>query len=188
MKNSFLIVIGGIPGAGKTTLAEKLSKDLHILFINKDGVLEKLWEALEWDGDKNDIPKFRNATFELIYELVRRAGQAKISIIIEANFNRKDHEARIVELAQANGLKIIYLHCEAAPEIAFERFKQREKNGERHRLHPSRNTFDEYSEAFLAGREHNLQLPGDTVVIELSDFSAHSYPDVLEKIQAIITN
>jgi glucokinase len=40
-----LIVISGLPGSGKTTLGRRLSPVLNLPFIDKDDILERLFES-----------------------------------------------------------------------------------------------------------------------------------------------
>jgi len=185
-KKPILLVVGGIPGAGKTSLAEKLSQDLGFAYINKDGILEQLWESFNWQGDQSEIPVFRQATFDLLYYFTEQIGRVNQSIIIEANFDNIVHSPVIIDLAKKTDFKIIYLHCHSESEIAFQRFKQRHENGHRHPLHPTRRTYQQYHKAFIAGRDERLKLPGQTLEIDLSDFSKFDYLRTLRKIKSLI--
>lgn len=63
MQKPTLLVIGGIPGSGKTTLGERLAKDLGFVFLNKDSILEMLWESFDWIDHEAHLASFRSATY-----------------------------------------------------------------------------------------------------------------------------
>ena len=43
--NPLFVVISGLPGSGKTSLARQLAPALHLPLIDKDDILERLFEA-----------------------------------------------------------------------------------------------------------------------------------------------
>jgi hypothetical protein len=43
--HSRFVLILGLPGSGKTTLARRLAPALHLLLIDKDDILERLFES-----------------------------------------------------------------------------------------------------------------------------------------------
>ena len=42
-----LIIVNGLPGTGKTTLARRLAADLGLPTFSRDGLYETLYDALE---------------------------------------------------------------------------------------------------------------------------------------------
>ena len=54
MIRPLLIIISGPPGAGKTTLGNHISAELHLPFIHKDGIKETLFKV---DEDAETISK-----------------------------------------------------------------------------------------------------------------------------------
>lgn len=55
MYNKRIILIGGIPAAGKTTFAAYLSEKLQIPMICKDHIKECLYDVLQYDTSTREI-------------------------------------------------------------------------------------------------------------------------------------
>ena len=50
----YIIIIAGIPASGKTTYAQYIAERLHIPFIGKDAIKEKLYDILNYDTTKRE--------------------------------------------------------------------------------------------------------------------------------------
>ncbi len=91
--NSLKILVMGLPGAGKTTLAEKLSKKLSAEWINADKVRK---EFNDWDFSKDG--RLRQA--KRMRNLAKKATDS--GKIVVADFvcptpeNRKDFDADLL--------------------------------------------------------------------------------------------
>lgn len=46
--NPLVILILGLPGAGKTTWGKKIANELHLPFISKDDIKVRLFDVYGW--------------------------------------------------------------------------------------------------------------------------------------------
>src|SRR5437763_1251654 len=80
MGKPLLIIVNGLPGTGKTTLAKRLAADVRLPVFSRDGLYETLYDALECRS--NGLPPLLgSATFTLFYYVtgsVLAAGQSVI--------------------------------------------------------------------------------------------------------------
>ncbi|MBI4526813.1 MAG: ATP-binding protein [Deltaproteobacteria bacterium] len=105
-----IIIFCGIPGSGKTTIAEILARRLGALgevemFCSdkmKGPVYSKLFNALAPDRKKEDF------------------------LIFDATFYKREWRQRIRALAQGEKVITVYLHCPL--EIALKRNRERQAN------------------------------------------------------------
>ncbi len=72
-----MIIVNGLPGTGKTTLARGLAADVRLPVFSRDGIYETLYDALECHSN-GLLPLLGHASFALLYSVassVLAAGQ-----------------------------------------------------------------------------------------------------------------
>jgi len=80
-----LIIVCGLPGSGKTTLAKELSRKLKITCIHKDSIKENLYEILEL-STLEDSKRIGGQSIQLLYKLTEEQLENGLDLIIEAPF------------------------------------------------------------------------------------------------------
>jgi predicted kinase len=129
-----LIVVTGLPGTGKTTIANDLSAKLAYPSFRKDEFKEILFDVLGW-SDKDWSEALDGACYELLWRTCEAELRAGRSCLIESNFEREAHAGRIRELGEKYGATAIEVHCRTERHVLAERFKERVEQGERHPGH-----------------------------------------------------
>lgn len=153
-----LVVVTGMPAAGKTTLADALSLRVGLPLIVRDRIKERLYETLG-TGDVDWSGKLGDAAFALLFDfasLVLTAGQ---SVIVEANFFRGSAEEQFRSLPDH---RLVQIHCAAPLELLITRYTNRPRHEGHHdaekvKLLPGR---------FASGTHDALDLPGDLIRVE----------------------
>jgi adenylylsulfate kinase-like enzyme len=128
MQNKHLI-FSGIPASGKSTVARSLSKALAVEMLDKDEILEALFEE-KGIGDAEWRSSLSRAADEILRE---RALQLTSSVLVSwwRHPDSTSNSGTPVEwLSYLPGV-LIEVYCSCAPSIAAARFKSRV----RHRGH-----------------------------------------------------
>ena len=136
-----LIVVHGVPGIGKTTLAERLSDDLAVRYIAQDTIKEFYADTLGGVYTNEESDAIGRAAKFSILELAIEAANAGMTLMIEGAFHT-DTAQSALERMPTESLLQVYVQCE--PTVARERFLRRVEAGERHSVHKDR-LYDTYT-------------------------------------------
>jgi aminoglycoside phosphotransferase family enzyme/predicted kinase len=130
-----LVLVGGLPGTGKSTLAEALVADRDWTLLRSD-VIRKELAGLR-PGQSAAAPVnaglYETATRERTYaELLRRARSALergITVVLDASWTSRPHRTAAANLARDTAAELVELRCTAPRDIALERTARRARNG-----------------------------------------------------------
>ncbi|WP_104091583.1 AAA family ATPase [Arthrobacter sp. GMC3] len=123
-----LILVNGIPAAGKTTLSKQLGADLGIPVLSKDVLMESFANATA-----ATVPSSRLGALasETMWQL---AGMISGSVIVESFWlKRRDLDYARAGLVIAGNPAFVEIWCDVVPELAWDRYQARS----RHPIHPA---------------------------------------------------
>ncbi|GAC1388478.1 MAG: AAA family ATPase [Ktedonobacteraceae bacterium] len=188
MGKPLLIIVNGLPGTGKTTLARRLATDVRLPVFSRDGMYETLYDALECHS--NGLPPLvGSATFTLLYyvaSLLLAAGQ---SLIVEGFFGRAElRSAEFLLLQHATDFEPFQILCKANGQVLLERFLARAGTVERHVGHPDLEWLEQNKERLLQGHLTPLALDGQVVEINTTTPHSFDYADLLQQVHATLLN
>jgi len=129
------VAISGLPGSGKTTLARRLAPALNLPLIDKDDILDRLFD-LKGTGDARWRRKLSRESDE-IFQQQATASRGAVLVSFWRQPGMPDDSG--TPTAWLAG-QIVNVHCVCSPEIAAQRFCSRQ----RHPGHlDSANSFDD---------------------------------------------
>jgi predicted kinase len=94
VRQPHLILIIGLPGTGKSTLARSLARHLRVPLICKDTIKEPLLDLLG-APDRSESRRLSDASFAVMFALARDCFRAGTDVILEGNFRPGEHEAAL---------------------------------------------------------------------------------------------
>lgn len=125
-----LVLVGGLPGTGKTTLARGLAEVLGCALIRTDEVRDRIAPALDEEpGDGYRQGAFTPETTDAVYSAVLHDAETALargeSCIIDASWSAAEHRMLARDLAGRAGAGIIELRCEVDSATAAARIRGR---------------------------------------------------------------
>lgn len=123
------VVVSGLPGSGKTTLARPLSAVLRLPLLDKDDLLETLLNSLGADS-----PEDRARLSRASDALMERVAEASAGAVLSSFWRRESLSA--TSGTPTNWLRhlpgVVEVLCDCPPRTAAERFHARVRHAGHH--------------------------------------------------------
>lgn len=116
------VVVTGVPGAGKTTLASAIAKELGALLLSLDEIKEDLYER----DRKRDGFELRRAAEAALGNHLAAATDTVVVDIWIAPVRDTD---RVISLLRRHTVSIVEVLCRVPAEVAVERYERRPRTG-----------------------------------------------------------
>ncbi len=142
-----LLMVGGLMGTGKSTLARALHHELGWVLFSSDA-LRKCLAHLDPTQPHPDAfgqglysPERAASTYQALLVQASDALSHGRSVLLDASFTRRAHRQGVARQASAQGANVIFIECVCPPAVALQRLAQRWQA----RLEGSQGTTDEAS-------------------------------------------
>lgn len=185
IKQPTLILIIGVPATGKTRLARQIATRFNIPLLVKDDIKEMIFDGLGWSNREWSI-KVGRTTFTLLDYMIEQQLKAGYSIIIESPYNPKFENEKLRHWQQLYKFKAVQVLCYADGEVVLDRFIKRGNSDERHSGHLDVKHIDEFREILLKGKADILDLDGEIIEVDTTDFSQVDNESIYARIQSAL--
>ncbi|MCB0028772.1 MAG: AAA family ATPase [Anaerolineales bacterium] len=119
------LIVTGRPGAGKTTLAQRLAAELHLPLVSRDALKEGYVRSQGLSHQ--ELPAETNGLVtSYFFVTLQRHLAVGISLVAEAAFQHRIWAVQLPEL-QSHGLTLCVV-CNLEETVAAERYRQRGLN------------------------------------------------------------
>jgi predicted kinase len=173
VERPLLVLVTGAPGSGKTTLARRLVRELHLPLLAKDDIKETLYDLLG-APDQAASQRLGLAALTLLRQTAERLLAADVSVLIEANYQRGLSEPDLRPLLElAHGVQI---HCGGDPCTIVQRYRDRAARGERHAGHFDGDALPRLRKLLAHGAYEPLDLAVPILRVEMTATGAYA-PD-----------
>jgi uncharacterized protein len=126
-----LVLVGGLPGTGKTTVAHELADRFGAVVLSSDRIRK---EQADRDPEQRTAAGFREGLYTpertdaLYAELLHRAGELLgrgESVVLDASWTGAAHRERAAELGRRTSSTLVQLRCHADAGTADQRILAR---------------------------------------------------------------
>ena len=156
----YCILVTGIPAAGKSTMAEAMSKKLKLPVISKDTIKELLFDYIGFQSREEKV-NLGIASMEIMYYVAGQLMKVGQSFILENNFEYSS-EHGIKALLAKYQYSVLTITLTGNYKVIYQRFLERESSPDRHRGHVVNDCYPEKKEnnlKKLKGTSISCQLP-----------------------------
>lgn len=189
MYKKHIILIGGIPAAGKTTYAEHLSEKLAIPMLCKDHIKERLHDVIQYNPSvKEEAVRYGIAGYGVLYYVAEAMMKVGSPLILESNFTPQSEEA-LRRLIQRYGYAALTILFGGDMRTLHERFLRRDHSPDRHPgLVSSDYNFDFETFRSAVSQTINFNVGPPVMKIDATDFGRVSYEDITNEVLAFLHN
>ena len=180
-----LLVVTGPPCAGKTTLAAQLGHELSLPVIHRDVLKEILFDTLgvkDWAWSR----EVGGSSYVLLFSFLESLLKAGYPCIVETSFEPGRASARLKALSETYNFVPVEILCTSDLETFRQRYQARLGSGERHAGHVDHLNLDEISSRWISGERGSLELGGQSIRVDTTNFGNSERDALTKKLQKIL--
>lgn len=177
-ESPLVVVVTGPPASGKSSIAQEIAEALPAPLLAKDAIKEALFDGLG-TGEVEWSKKLGIATYGILYLMLEEEIRAGRSCVLEANFDHNEASAQLAALQLRRPFRALQIVCTADRESLLERFVERSDS--RHPGHIDDERLEDVEEAIDAGRWRALELDGETIELDTTDWASVDVDGLVER-------
>lgn len=130
-----LVLVGGLPGTGKSTLAAGLAERHGWAVLRSDQVRKEMAGSGEPAAGPDDYrrgrysPQMTERTYRALLDGAIRSLSSGRSVILDASWSSAGRREEAAAIARQLGARLVALRCEAPREVAEARISARAERG-----------------------------------------------------------
>ncbi|WP_232702909.1 AAA family ATPase [Halobacterium wangiae] len=118
-RGPYLVVVCGLPGAGKTTVSEHAADALDGRLLRTDVVRKELFP------DPDYTPEERAAVYEELFDRATETLRQRRSVVLDGTFTYREHRGDARRTAQAVGVPLSLVKVACDEDVVRERIRAR---------------------------------------------------------------
>jgi uncharacterized protein len=123
-----LILMSGLSGSGKSTVASKIAREKGAIQIRSDAVRKHL-AGIPVDESGEDAiysDEMTEKTYDRLLELGITLAKEGFSVILDAKYDRSQHRQQAITRAEVNNIPLKIIYCTAPQAVLRDRLNKRQ--------------------------------------------------------------
>ena len=149
-KKPLLIATLGYPGSGKTYFSERLAKDFNLFHINSDRIRHEMFDRPVFTQEEH------RAVFGFIDWLTEELLSKGMSVIVDANMNKRVHRKKLYDIAEKAKAKFLLVYINTPIDTAEKRILERKDIAD-----PLKKKYQLVDPAVMHRMKKNIEYPSD---------------------------
>jgi predicted kinase len=181
-KQPLIILILGLPGAGKTTLGQKIAGELNLPFMSKDDIKVMLFDVYGWK-DREASKQAGSASYKIMDYFIEEQIKYGNSLIVEGTLNPIYDDAKFQAWQKKYGVRYVQLYCYADGDVVRRRFAERVKSGSRHVSAVEGDEGLQVLEHYIQEGFKPLNVESKIIKVDTTDFSKVDEAGIIKQIR-----
>jgi len=116
-----LVLVCGLPGTGKSTVAERIAELLPARMLRTDVVRKELFPEPTYEAEESA------AVYDELFDRARERLDAGEHVVLDATFRRRKLRERAAAVADDAGVEFRLVRVECAESVVRERIERRQR-------------------------------------------------------------
>ncbi|MEE9594323.1 MAG: AAA family ATPase [Candidatus Hydrothermarchaeales archaeon] len=116
-----LVLITGLPGTGKSTVANHLARRINARILRTDEVRKRLFAKPKYTEEEKEI------VYKGLFLIAENLLRVKSNVVLDGTFYKRSLRKQIYRTATSTRSKLIIVECMASEEAIERRLRRRKK-------------------------------------------------------------
>ncbi|MHA1419331.1 MAG: AAA family ATPase [Candidatus Heimdallarchaeaceae archaeon] len=145
-----VILLAGLPGTGKSTLARKLARRYRLEHISTDSVRKRIFRDVRENsfGKGSYSQRQRNVVYDTIYYVLYTLLKHGVGCVLDGTFYQDKLRSKVGRICDRFEATFLLVLIEAPEELIRKRFEERAKRNRRTLSDADIKIFEKYTDLF----------------------------------------